>query len=38
MHLEVAYKNFEENGDWASFKQNLRGIPELRKPAGATTI
>ncbi len=38
MHLEVAYKKFEENGDWASFKQNLRGTPELRKPAGVTTI
>ena len=38
MYLEVAYKKLEENGDWASFKQNLKGIPELRKPAGATTI
>jgi hypothetical protein len=38
MHLDIAYKKFEENGDWASFKQNLREIPELHKPAGATTI
>ncbi len=38
MHLEIAYNKFEEDGDWASFKKNLRGIPELRKPAGDTTI
>jgi hypothetical protein len=38
MHLEIAYEKFKENGDWASFKQNLRGIPELRKPAESTTI
>jgi hypothetical protein len=31
MHLETAYEKFKDNDDWASFKQNLRGIPELRK-------
>ena len=38
LHLETAYNKFKEDDDWASFKQKLRGIPELRKPAEATTI
>jgi len=37
MHLETAYRKFIENSDWPSFKQTL-GVPELGKPAAATTI
>ena len=38
LHLEKTYNKFTEDEDWTSFKQKLRGIPELRKPAGATTV
>ena len=38
MHLETAYRKFTEDNDWTSFKQKLRGIPELRKPVADTTV
>ena len=38
MHLETAYGKFTVDNDWISFRQTLRGIPELNKPTAASIV